>query len=114
MPTRAAAAMRAHIDAVMAELVAFAGSSRELFADGDDPLDPRFRETIEPASALRTLSAKLPSTAAAAPLSRRTLDREDTMKLMRVGAKGAEKPALLAEDGTSASSASSPTSRAKR
>ena len=40
--------MRAHLDAVMIELVSFANRSRELFADGDEPLDPRFREMIEP------------------------------------------------------------------
>lgn len=34
-PGRAAAAMRAHIDSVMAELIAFAADHAELFADGD-------------------------------------------------------------------------------
>ncbi len=40
--------MRAHLDAVMVELVSFAADRRELFADGNEPLDPRFREMIEP------------------------------------------------------------------
>lgn len=48
-PEAAAAAMRAHLDAVMVELVSFATERPELFADGDEPLDPRFREMIEPA-----------------------------------------------------------------
>ena len=47
-PDGAAAAMRAHLDAVMIEIVSFANRSRELFADGDEPLDPRFREMMEP------------------------------------------------------------------
>ena len=34
-PVKASAAMRAHIDSVMAELIAFAQGHRELFADGD-------------------------------------------------------------------------------
>jgi GntR family transcriptional regulator, rspAB operon transcriptional repressor len=44
----AAAAMRAHLDAVMIELVSFATQRPELFADGGEPLDPRFREMMEP------------------------------------------------------------------
>lgn len=45
-PDRAAAAMRAHLDAVMTEAVAFAAESRELFADGDQPLEPRLRNML--------------------------------------------------------------------
>jgi DNA-binding GntR family transcriptional regulator len=47
-PEGASAAMRAHLDAVMIELVSFATQRPQLFADGDEPLDPRFREMMEP------------------------------------------------------------------
>jgi DNA-binding GntR family transcriptional regulator len=39
---RASAAMRAHIDSVMAELIAFAGDNTSLFADGDLLADPAY------------------------------------------------------------------------
>jgi DNA-binding GntR family transcriptional regulator len=45
-PDAAASAMRAHLDAVMTEIVAFADQSPELFADGGKPLDPRLRNMV--------------------------------------------------------------------
>lgn len=49
VPERAAAAMRAHLDAVMIELVSFAEKNPLLFAGDDGPLDARYRLMLEPA-----------------------------------------------------------------
>jgi DNA-binding GntR family transcriptional regulator len=46
-PDAAAAAMRAHLNAVMEEVVAFAAQRPELFADGGVPLETRFSHLVD-------------------------------------------------------------------